>query len=153
MKGFRPFSARRLMALALVTLVVASLSLLLMAAAPAPQGSSPPDWSNLVSVLTWIAAGGAFYYIGKGLSLLLEKVPGWGSKFPASLRPWTVLVLGIGAAFGAQYLITQVDLLAKLSPWFERVILLGFIWYGTQSQFEELKAAGRIARPASTAPA
>jgi len=147
MKGFRPFSARRLMALALATLVVASLSLLLMAAAPAPQGSSPPDWSNLVSVLTWIAAGGAFYYIGKGLSLLLEKVPGWGSKFPAFLRPWTVLILGIGAAFGAQYLITQVDLLARLSPWFERVILLGFIWYGTQTQFENLKAAGRIVRP------
>jgi hypothetical protein len=107
MKRFRPFKARRLVLLALVILVVASLSLLLMAAAPAPQGSSPPDWSNLVSVLTWVAAGGAFYYIGKGLSLLLEKVPGWGSKFPAFLRPWTVLILGIGAAFGAQYLLTQ----------------------------------------------
>lgn len=137
----------RMFVLALVILVVASLSLLLMAAAPAPQGTSPPDWSNLVSVLAWVAAGGAFYYIGKGLSLLLEKVPGWGSKFPAFLRPWTVLILGVGAAFGAQYLITQVHLLARLSPWFERVILLGFIWYGTQTQFEELKAAGRIARP------
>lgn len=150
MKGFRPFKARRLALLALVTLIVASLSLLLMAAAPAPQGSSPTDWSNLVSALTRFAAGGAFYYIGKGLSLLLEKVPGWGSRFPAFLRPWTVLILGIGAAFGAQYLITQVDLLAALSPWFERVILLGFIWYGTQTQFEQLKTAGRIIR---TAPA
>jgi hypothetical protein len=147
MKGFRSHTARRLLALALATLFLASLTLLLVAAAPAPQGSSPPDWSNLVSVLTWIAAGGAFYYIGKGLSLLLEKVPGWGSKFPAFLRPWTVMAIGVGAAFGAQYLITQVDLLAKLSPWFERVILLGFIWYGTQTQFEELKAAGRISRP------
>ena len=149
MKGFRLSTVRRLLTLAIATLVLASLSLLLMAAAPAPQGDSPPNWSNLVSVLTWIAAGGAFYYIGKGLSLLLEKVPGWGSKFPAFLRPWTVLVLGIGAAFGAQYLITQVDLLAKLSPWFERVILLGFIWYGTQTQFEELKVAGRIVRAAA----
>jgi hypothetical protein len=137
----------RMFVLALITLVVAGLSLLLIAARPL-QGSSPPDWSNLVSVLTWVAAGGAFYYIGKGLSLLLEKVPGWGSKFPAFLRPWTVLILGVGAAFGAQYLITQVDLLAKLSPWFERVILLGFIWYGTQTQFEEMKAAKRIIRPA-----
>ena len=114
----------------------------------APQGSSPPDWSNLVSVLTWVAAGGAFYYIGKGLSLLLEKVPGWGSKFPAFLRPWTVLILGVGVAFGAQYLLTQTTIVAQLGPWFERVVLLGFIWYGTQKQFEELKAAGRIVRAA-----
>lgn len=147
MKGFRLSTVRRMLTLAVATLVLASLSLLLMAAAPAPQGT-PTDWSNLVTVLTWVAAGGAFYYIGKGLSLLLEKVPGWGSKFPAFLRPWTVLILGVGAAFGAQYLITQVDLLAKLSPWFERVILLAFIWYGTQTQFEELKAAKRIIRPA-----
>jgi len=153
MKAFRPFKARRLALLALVTLIVASLSLLLMAAAPAPRGSSPTDWSNVVSVLTWIAAGGAFYYIGKGLSLLLEKVPGWGSKLPAFLRPWTVLVIGIGVSFGAQYLLTQTMIVAQLSPWFKRVVLLGFIWYGTQTQFEELKAAGRIARPASTAPA
>ncbi len=148
MKGFRPSAARRIVAFALVTLLLASLTLLLVAAAPAPQGSSPPDWSNLVSVLTWIAAGGAFYYIGKGLSLLLEKVPGWGSKFPAFLRPWTVLILGVGVAFGAQYLLTQTTIVAQLGPWFERVILLGFIWYGTQTQFEELKAAGRVTRPA-----
>ena len=136
----------RMFVLALIALVAASLSLLLIAAAPL-QGSSPSDWSNLVSVLTWVAAGGAFYYIGKGLSLLLEKVPGWGSKFPAFLRPWTVLAIGVGVAFGAQYLLTQTTIVAQLGPWFERVILLGFIWYGTQMQFEDLKADGRIARP------
>lgn len=149
MKGFHPLAARRLLAQALAVLVLASLSLLLMAAAPAPQGSDPPDWANLPSVLGWIAAGGAFYYIGKGLSLLLEKVPGWGSKFPAFLRPWTVLVIGIGAAFGAQYLLSQTAILAQLGPWFERVVMLAFIWYGTQTQFEELKAAGRVVRPIS----
>lgn len=101
------------------------------------------DPGNLAEVLAWLSLGpGAVYVAGRALSILLEKIPGWGTKFPEAARPYAVLVLSGGLMFGAQYFLGQAEILASVAPIYKQVVLLITAWLATQQQYLSLKAAG-----------
>lgn len=112
-------------------------SLALVAFAPLAQ---PEDPASLESVLIWLATGpGALIVVGAALAFLLEKIPGWGTVVPEKLRPWIVLALSVGLAFGAQYLLTRPDVVAVLQPIYATLFMVAAAWLGTQLGYGQVK--------------
>lgn len=126
----------------LVVPVLLLVPLLLMA-------FQPTDPTDLVGVLTWLAGIGAVYVVGYGLSFLLEKVPGWGSKIPGWARGVIVIVFSAGVAFGAQYLLRQSHVLELLGPIFTLVVQIVIAYLGTQKAFTYQRQNGLLGGPAS----
>jgi len=95
----------------------------------------PTDPTDLVAVLTWLAGVGAVYVVGYGLSFLLEKVPGWGGKVPGWARGIIVIVLAVGVAIGAQYLLAETHVVELLGPVFTLIVQIVLAYLGTQKAF------------------
>ena len=115
------------------------ISLLLIAA----SFLQPEDPGDLNEVLIWLALGpGAVYVAGRALSIFLEKLPGWATKVPESLRPYIVLALGIGLSFGAKALLDQGEVLAQIAPIYKDLVTIIVAWLGTQQQYLSMKASG-----------
>ena len=130
-----------------VLLFFALVSLLLMAFRPLFQ---TPDASDLTAVLIWFAAGpGGIYLAGRALAFLFEKVPGWGTKVPEALRPWIVLLAGVGLAVGAHFLLAQPAVIAAINPYYVMLIGVALAWLGSQQQFTSLKVRRLIDRPSA----
>ena len=130
------------------------LSWLLLLAAPLLLGfraQQPTDPGDLVQVLTWLAGVGAVYVVGYGLSFLLEKVPGWGSKFPGWARGPVVILFSVGVAFGAQYLLRQTHVVELLGPIFTMIVQIILAYLGTQKAFAYQRQNGLLSGPASRA--
>jgi len=103
----------------------------------------PEDPTNLTEVLAWLALGpGAVYIAGRALAIFLEKLPGWGTYVPESLRPWLVIILGVGLSFGAQYLLSQTEVLAIVAPVYKHIVTIIVAWLGSQQEYNSLKARG-----------
>jgi hypothetical protein len=109
----------------------------------------PADLGDLGEVLAWLALGpGAVYVAGRAMSILLEKVPGWGTAVPESVRPFIVLALSGGLMFGSQFLLGQEAVLAQIAPIYKQIVLLVTAWFATQQQYLSMKADGtRGTRP------
>ena len=119
----------------LALLVLCSLAL--VAFSPLAQPADPAD---LASVLVWLATGpGALIVVGAAMAFLLEKIPGWGTVVAEGLRPWIVLALSIGLAFGAQYLLTRPEVVAVLQPIYATVFLVAAAWLGSQLGYAQAK--------------
>ena len=117
--------------------LIVLLSLLLIAAV------QPEDPSDLNEVLLWMALGpGALFVAGNGLSYLLEIVPGWGSKILVSWRPWIVLALTVGLAFGAKALLGYEDLVSQIAPTYKMLFMVIGGWLGSQFAYGRLKMSG-----------
>lgn len=115
-------------------------SLALVAFAPLAQPEEP---TSLESVLIWLATGpGALLVVGAALAFLLEKIPGWGTVVPEGLRPWIVLALSVGLAFGAQYLLTRPDVIVVLQPIYATLFMVAAAWAGSQFGYAQAKLAG-----------
>lgn len=103
----------------------------------------PADLGDLGEVFAWLALGpGAVYVAGRAMSILLEKVPGWGTAVPEAARPFIVLALSGGLMFGSQFLLGQEEVLAQVAPIYKQVVLLITAWFATQQQYLSMKAAG-----------
>lgn len=128
----------------LLTLLVILVVPLLIAARPL----QPADPTDLLQVLEWLAMGpGALVVAGAALAFVLEIVPGWGSKVPATLRPWIVLGLAVGMAFGAKALLAYPDVVQQIAPIYMMLFLTGSAWLGTQLGYARAKITGmRAAR-------
>lgn len=127
--------------LRLPLLLLVLVSLLLMAFA------QPEDVSDLVAVLTWLALGpGAMYIAGQAMSHFVEKVPGWASRVPEVLRPFIVLLLAVGLAYGARLLLAQTEIVAAISPEYTFIVGIIVAWLGSQREFGRLKFNGLLQR-------
>ncbi len=124
-------------------LVIASLLTMAM------RFFQPEDPGDLIAVLTWLALGpGAVYVAGRALSIILEKFPGWATKFPESLRGYAVLGLSVALTFGAKALLGQGEVLAQIAPIYKDLVTIIVAWLGTQQQYLSMKSSGlRAPRP------
>ncbi len=105
----------------------------------------PEDPADLVGVLSWLALGpGALFVAGYAFSYLLEKVPGWGTVLPDFARAIIVIVLAVGLAIGARYLLSRMDIVAAIDPLYTLVIGILVAWYGTQKAFAQQKFTGLL---------
>jgi hypothetical protein len=105
----------------------------------------PSDPADLTSVLTWLAGVGAVYAVGYGVSFILEKVPGWGSKLPSWARGVIVIALSAGVALGAQYLLGQAHFIGVFGPVFTLIVQMVVTYVGTQRAYDFQKTAGNLA--------
>ena len=145
MKGFRP---RAFFALLTAMILLSLLSLLSLAFRPLAQAPEPSD---LTAVLVWLAAGpGGIYVAGRASAFLFEKIPGWGTRVPEAVRPWIVLLAGIGLAIGAHFLLAQPAVIAAINPYYLILVGAAIAWLGSQQQFTSLKVRGLIERPLKT---
>lgn len=123
-------------------LLVVIVSIVLLLVLSAFQVEDPGD---LTEVLIWLALGpGAVYIAGLAISILLEKVPGWGTRIPEALRPYVILAISAGLMFGSQVLLGQEELLAQVAPVYKQIVVLITAWLGTQVQFLRMKAEGLL---------
>jgi hypothetical protein len=76
------------------------------------------------------------------MAIFLEKLPGWGTYVPESLRPWIVVLLGAGLSFGAQYLLKQTEVLATVQPVYKHIVTIIVAWLGSQQEYNNLKTLG-----------
>ena len=112
-------------------IVLVFLSLFLVAA----RSLQPADPTDLVAVLTWLAGLGAVYIVGYGVSFLFEKIPGWGMKVPGWAKGVITIVVSIGVALGARYLLGRSDIVELLGPIFTLIVQLVLAYIGTQKAF------------------
>ena len=128
---------RQYLFLWVIVILIGLLSVFLIAAL------QPEDPSDLNQVLIWLAVGpGALFVAGNGLSYFLEIFPGWGSKILVSWRPWIVLALTVGLAFGAKALLAYDGLVSQISPAFKMLFTVIAAWIGSQFAYARLKSSG-----------
>lgn len=132
----------RLLVLALI--IVASLSLMLVAARPL----QPTDPTDLADVALWLAAGpGAVFIALYVVSHVLEWVPAWGAKLSGLHRGIIVTVLSLLIALAAFFLLRAPPIIDAVQPYYRVIVLVLLALAGSQAGFLQQKAAGDLSRP------
>jgi cation transport ATPase len=137
-EGDKDMKARERMIWLLPLLLMVVLALPLMAFR-AMQTIEPTD---LVAVLTWIAAGpGAVAIAGIVLSRVLEWFPAWGAKLTGTMRGLVVVAGSLVFAFGAYFLLKAPPVIASIQPYYVVAVMALLAFAGSQWMFVQQKAA------------
>lgn len=98
------------------------------------------DWTQLGSVLLFIATGGAVFVVNYGLSWLAENFEFW-HKLPSWLKLLIPILVSVLLAVGAQQLLLFPDIIAVIQPYWALLILIITAWLGSQRGYLSAKAA------------
>jgi len=101
------------------------------------------DWTNLLGVLAWIAAGsGSIFLVNYGLSLLVENWPAW-HNFPRAVKFLAPLVMAILMAVGAQLALDYGQVVIEyIQPWWIIIVNIAIAWLGSQKAYIGTKDTG-----------
>lgn len=99
----------------------------------------PEDWTNLVSVLLWLAGIGAPMIVGYIMSLVLENWPQW-HNLPRWVKFLSPMLASVLITFGARWLLAQEDLLTQIAPIFSVIVTAILTYLASQKGYMEAKA-------------
>ena len=120
------------------------LALLLSSCAVAV--GEPPDWTDLTSVLVWIATGfGAPCIVAAALSFLVENWDGW-SKLAHNIKLFLPMLVSVILSVGAQLLLTKPEYIEFVQPWWTMVIGSVLTWLASQVSYMRVKQSRYGAR-------
>lgn len=86
-----------------------------------------PEWTSLVSVLTWLVGAGSAWVTAQVLSYLAENWVTWHT-LPTIVKKIAPLILSPVIAIGAKLLLDQASVLEFLAPWYS-IIAFGVLAY------------------------
>lgn len=91
-----------------------------------------PEWTNLISALTWLVGAGSAYVTGQVLSYLAENWVTWHT-LPTIIKKITPLVLAPVIAIAAKLLLDQAIVLEFLAPWYTIIAFSIVTYLATQT--------------------
>lgn len=99
------------------------------------------EWTDLQMVLTWVAALGAPYIVGKLMSYVAENFPKW-HELPREVKFIVPMVLSVVIAVGATLLLRQEEGIAQMSPIYTMLAQAILFYLGSQQGYVDVKRSG-----------